>query len=201
MKAAFSVWNNRVAPVFDVARQIHVVEAESGRIVAETQEVLGQAMPAQKARRLADLGVEILICGAISRGFQALVGAYGVRVVPFIAGDLHDVIGAWMTGRLKSPLLAMPGCWGRRHRCKGGLSMRTKDGSRQMSAGGGMGRGRRRGQGGQTLGRMGGPFALGAGGVCVCPQCGHEEPHERGVPCLQKVCAKCGANMIRKQQR
>jgi hypothetical protein len=30
MKAAFAVWNHRIAPVFDFARQILLVEVESG---------------------------------------------------------------------------------------------------------------------------------------------------------------------------
>ena len=40
MNAAFSCWKNRIAPVFDNTRQILLVQVESGRIVAETQEEL-----------------------------------------------------------------------------------------------------------------------------------------------------------------
>ena len=28
--------------------------------------------------------------------------------------------------------------------------------------------------------------------VCVCPNCGYEEIHVRGIPCSQKECTKCG---------
>jgi endogenous inhibitor of DNA gyrase (YacG/DUF329 family) len=31
----------------------------------------------------------------------------------------------------------------------------------------------------------------------VCPQCGHRVPHERGVPCTERQCPECGANMAR----
>jgi len=56
----------------------------------------------------------------------------------------------------------------------------------------------RRGQGqGGGLGRKGGPFARGAGGDCICPQCGHHQPHERGIPCTQVKCPQCGTAMIR----
>jgi hypothetical protein len=37
MKAAFASWENRIAPVFDIARQIRVVESEVGRIVGESK--------------------------------------------------------------------------------------------------------------------------------------------------------------------
>lgn len=45
-------------------------------------------------------------------------------------------------------------------------------------------------------GRMGG-FGLGPSGDCVCSKCGHKESHERGEPCYQKKCSKCGADMTR----
>jgi len=32
-KTAFAYWDDRIAPVFDTARRIHVVEADSGKIV------------------------------------------------------------------------------------------------------------------------------------------------------------------------
>ena len=51
----------------------------------------------------------------------------------------------------------------------------------------------------QGRGGMGGPFpfSAGPGGACVCPKCGHKEPHPAGQPCNQKSCPKCGTAMIR----
>jgi hypothetical protein len=69
------------------------------------------------------------------------------------------------------------------------------DGRRRGGVGPGGGQGQ--GRGGQGRGRMGGPLAGGAGGTCLCPKCGHREPHERGVPCVQKQCPKCGTSMTR----
>ncbi len=50
---------------------------------------------------------------------------------------------------------------------------------------------------GQGRGRMGGPFAAGPGGHCVCPNCGYEEGHRVGQPCNKKSCPKCGATLMR----
>ena len=67
-----------------------------------------------------------------------------------------------------------------------------------MGRGRGSGRGDGTGRGGgRGPGRMGGPFAAGPGGNCVCPGCGHEEPHVAGQPCYQKKCPKCGIMMTR----
>jgi hypothetical protein len=60
--------------------------------------------------------------------------------------------------------------------------------------GGGRGMGRSQGLG---RGRMGGPFAAGPGGNCVCPKCGATVPHVVRQPCNQKDCPKCGTKMTR----
>jgi len=67
---------------------------------------------------------------------------------------------------------------------------------RGRGGGGGRGGGAGRG-GGRGPGRMGGGKAAGPGGYCVCPNCGHQEPHTVGVPCYQKKCPECGTQMTR----
>ncbi|MHC9540065.1 MAG: hypothetical protein AB9903_11140 [Vulcanimicrobiota bacterium] len=54
-----------------------------------------------------------------------------------------------------------------------------------------------RGQGGRGRGPGGG--GRGPSGTCLCPNCGAEVPHDRGVPCLSLQCPKCGAMMARGQ--
>jgi len=198
MKIAFTYWDNRIAPVFDTARQILIVEITAGTITSEITETLPEELPVPKIKRLKELGTETLICGAISRAMHQLVISYGIQIIPFIAGDLKDIIQAWLTGNLDTDTYAMPGCCRHRRRFAGtepnnqevnAMSPR----GRGMGAGGGMGQG----QGGQRPGRMGGPRAAGPSGFCVCPQCGHQETHQRGVPCVQRQCSQCGTMMIR----
>ncbi|MBN1443036.1 MAG: NifB/NifX family molybdenum-iron cluster-binding protein [Planctomycetes bacterium] len=203
MKTAFAYREERIAPVFDIARRIRVVEAEAGRIISEAEEVLPDDPPVRKALRLADLGVGLLVCGAISRPLGAMVAAYGIELVPFVAGDLREVIQAWLSGHLVEETFAMPGCRGR-GRSRRGRGWITNQEDAAMN-GGGRGRGGRggggggggQGRGGQGRGRMGGPLAAGAVGTCRCPKCGHREPHERGVPCVERPCPQCGTAMVR----
>jgi predicted Fe-Mo cluster-binding NifX family protein len=201
MKTAFVYWNNRIAPVFDTARQIHLIETESGRMVSETQATLPEGLLAPKVQRLMDLDVGTLICGAISRPTLNLIAAYGIQVIPFVAGDLHKVIEAWRHGRLEREAFAMPGCplpgqhrFGRAPGRYQEVSMINQKG---RGRGPGSGQGQGQGQGRQRSGRKGGSFAAGSAGACVCPQCGHTEPHERGMPCVERKCPQCGTIMNR----
>jgi predicted Fe-Mo cluster-binding NifX family protein len=109
-KVAFPHWENRIAPVFDTARRIVVVDVQSGRILKETQGFLPEQLPVSKVLRLLDMGVGILVCGAISRPMHALVSAYGIRVFPFVAGGLREVMDAWLRGCLMRDVFSMPGC-------------------------------------------------------------------------------------------
>jgi len=202
MNVAFSCWNNRVAPVFDSAGQILIVQVESGRIVREEQQILPGDLPVQKALRLAELGIGTLVCGAISRPLHGMVNAYGIRVIPFVAGDLQEVVQAWIRGGLKGDAFAMPGCSGRGRGRFGRMDGASREDCTMNGRGGGRGQGGGRGMGGaagtgQGLGRMGGRKMAGPAGECVCPQCGHREPHQRGVPCFERQCPECGTTMTR----
>jgi len=119
MKTAFSVWEQRIAPVFDTSRQIHLVESEGSRITAENEYLVsGNAVP-QKVKWLARQGVSTLVCGAVSRPLQEQLFAAGIKVVPFVAGDLSRVIQALFDGSLKGSAFMMPGCCGRRQGWRG----------------------------------------------------------------------------------
>lgn len=206
MKAAFSCWEERIAPVFDSARQVLVAEAEAGRIVRQQRQELDMPLPLQKTLRLRELGVDVLVCGAISRPLQALVAAAGIQLIPFVSGELEDVIQAWSGGKLPASRFFMPGCWPREFRSGAGrasfqedprMNGRGQGGGGGFGGGRGMGGGMGRGRGGQGRGRMGGPLAAGVAGSCVCPKCGHKLAHKRGVPCVQRQCPQCGTAMVR----
>ena len=196
IRAAFSVWDNRIAPVFDVARQLFLVDAKAGQIISETKETLPDDFPLRKALCLTELGVNILVCGAISRPLQEMIATYGIRVIPFVAGELCDVKCAWLAGGDDIHRFAMPGCCGKRRRGGKAMGANMEEHPMKGRKRGCMDRGIGMGRGSQVKG-ISGLFVAGPGGNCVCKGCGHVEPHERGIPCLQKQCPLCGAAMAR----
>ena len=119
MKTAFSVWEQRIAPVFDTSRQIHLVESDGTRITAEKAHAISGKDVMQKVAWLADQGVATLVCGAVSRPLQEQLSAAGIKVVPFVAGELRQVIQASFDGSILGSAFTMPGCCGRRQGWRG----------------------------------------------------------------------------------
>jgi predicted Fe-Mo cluster-binding NifX family protein len=197
MKTAFSFWGQRIAPVFDTAELVFVVETDARKVIREAEERLPGDPPIQKARRLAELGVHALVCGAVSRPLHGLLLSYGIQVMAFVTGELRTVVDAWLDGGLDWRQFAMPGCGaqhGRRFRQMYGASHATIPapgikGRQAGRAGGGQGRAR----GGRRGGGRFGPFD-----GCVCSECGYLQPFERGKPCWEQICPRCGIPMTRR---
>ena len=195
MKVAFAIWNQRIAPVFDVARTICMVTLIPGEAVEAHLDFLQTGPPMVRVAHLVQEGIDTLVCGAISQSLQNMLIANGIRVIAFVAGDFKEVYHAWLTGKLGENTFAMPGCGAVRRQARHGRKQEEiyMKGQRRGGKGGGGGQG----QGSRRPGRGGGAVAAGPSGECICPQCGSREVHERGVPCTQKKCAKCGAAMMR----
>ena len=83
MKVAVPDWQGRVSPVFDVAEQILLIDVddEDGNRQVES---LGNTAPYQRAQRLAELGVKVLVCGAISWPLETLLASSGIRVIRLV---------------------------------------------------------------------------------------------------------------------
>jgi predicted Fe-Mo cluster-binding NifX family protein len=132
MRVAIPVWQGRVSPVFDSAQRLLIVDLADGAEAGRSEQALSEVFPPQRAAHLSRLGVEVLICGAISRPLAGMVAASGITLVPFVSGECEEVLAAYLGGRLPSPHFLMPGCCGRGPRWRGGF---------------GHGRGRHRGRG------------------------------------------------------
>lgn len=142
MQVAIPVWQDRISPVFDTARTVLLLQIENGKEISRSVMHLLQGYPPLRVRRLRDQGVELLICGAISRPFAHLCAGAGIRVIPWIAGRLEDVLEAFLAGRLPDPSFLMPGCRRGRRRQRGPQGPGGRGGGRGPGRGKGKGRGR-----------------------------------------------------------
>jgi predicted Fe-Mo cluster-binding NifX family protein len=104
----------RVSPVFDVAARLVLVRLKGGAEMERRDVVLFEMQPDGIVRSLRELGIDVLICGAISQELQRALELAAIQVVSHICGELEAVITAFRAGTLRQPEFAMPGCCGRR---------------------------------------------------------------------------------------
>lgn len=110
MKIALSVYQERIAPVFDVAGQVLVVDVKPSGLGEGVLVQTNETTPELKILKLVELEVKTLICGAISRPMLWLAKSHGIRVIDFIAGDVKRVMNAYRDHALQGCEFSMPGC-------------------------------------------------------------------------------------------
>ncbi len=119
MKVAIPHWQGRVSPVFDVAGQILIVEIEGGVELARHEWRLDEEFVQARGAWLARSGVDVLICGAISRALEVVVSQAGIDVISQICGDVEGILAAFIRGQLDEESFRMPGCGGGGRRRRG----------------------------------------------------------------------------------
>ncbi len=123
MKIAIPVWNGCVSSAFDFSHTLLVVELENGRETKRSEVSSPVRSVPEKANQLKTLGIEVLICGAISRPLASLVRASGIEVLPYVVGQVDQIVEAYLMGRLLQQQFTLPGSWpgarrGFRRRCR-----------------------------------------------------------------------------------
>ncbi len=184
MNAAFSIWDKKIAPVFDTATLLAIVATRpDGKEPAMVS--LDCHMPETIISSLLEHQVSVLVCGAISRPFYDTIATRNIRIHPFVTGKLDEVMQAWRTETLDEQQFRMPGC--------GHASDTSRPGTQPHRL-------RRRG-----YRHAGTNVPYGASVIprdreaCRCPRCGHELTHVPGMPCSKHRCPNCYAPMVRSE--
>jgi predicted Fe-Mo cluster-binding NifX family protein len=121
MKAAITEWQGRIAPVFDVSGTVMIYGSDG----LEESYSMPTDCPQSKLSFLKERHIDILICGAISRRVREYAEELGIRVNPFVSGEVDEVWEAWKNGTLDNACYSMPGC--RRCRRRNGQCKSTKE--------------------------------------------------------------------------
>jgi predicted Fe-Mo cluster-binding NifX family protein len=109
MRVAIPEHQGRVAPVFDCCRCVLVVEQCPKQEQLLFAEDWSNVAWFSRAGRLHDLLVELLICGGISCRMEEQIRRRGIRLIPWVVGEVWQVLGAYRTGSISDPQYAMPG--------------------------------------------------------------------------------------------
>jgi predicted Fe-Mo cluster-binding NifX family protein len=108
-KVAIPVWEGRVSPVFDAASTLLVCQLRNKNEIARFETCLDEKLLTRRASRIEGLGIDTLICGAISRLFQNLLAASGIEVISWVSGTAEEVLKAYLEGTLAQSRFSMPG--------------------------------------------------------------------------------------------
>ncbi len=138
MKVAIPIWQGRISPVMDAATRLLVVEYENNCEINRIEESIAGKSTFQLASHLADMGVNLLICGAISHPLYSMVAAQKITVIPWITGQIEEVLDAYQGNRLQSSHFLMPGrkgCFGVNRRCRGRNGERNRGSSPRKQTG------------------------------------------------------------------
>jgi len=109
MKVAVPEHQGRIAPVFDCCRRILIVAQNEHEEEVITEEDWSMVPRLARAPRLNELVVQCLLCGGISCWMEDQIRKRGIRIIPWISGDLWEALKALRNGSIYDPRYAMPG--------------------------------------------------------------------------------------------
>lgn len=109
MRVAVPVWSGRIAPVLDTAQHLICFDVErNGQQVLYHRDWSRDTL-CGRVLSVLDMGVDVLICGALSRPCLFMLQARGVDVQPFLCGSVEEILDSYRNGRLGSGAFRMPG--------------------------------------------------------------------------------------------
>ena len=109
-KIAIPQWQGQVSTVFDFAGKLLLIDIGGQKEIDRSQVDLPDESLPQRVAMLKNHGVDVLICGAISRPLAFMVTGVGIEVLPYVSGPVDEVLKAYLTGQLTEHRFTMPGC-------------------------------------------------------------------------------------------
>lgn len=128
---AIPEFQERVSPLLDEARRFVLLEVSEGRVVQRTTVSLNAESAALRIAKLREIGVTVIISGAVSGYLARLISENSLRHYSWVSGPVDEVIEAYLAGKLKlSPECTKP-CRGTGRSCGRGIVTSKKNISTQ----------------------------------------------------------------------
>lgn len=109
VKIAIPLFDVRVSPRFDCARDFLIASAKNGDIVKRQKLSTSGWSPRKRVKRLYELGVDTLICGGIDKLSERMLIAHRVKTYTWVTGVAEDALGSFLRGELESYTMVGPG--------------------------------------------------------------------------------------------
>lgn len=110
MRIGIPIWCDDVSPALDFSRRILVVETVGSMVLSRFSHDFEGRSDQARVERLLELGVDVLICGAVSNALARRVMASGILLIPWKRGAAEEALAAYVDGSIEEPRFRMPGC-------------------------------------------------------------------------------------------
>jgi len=108
-RVAIPTFQNRVSPVLDTCQHLLILDIQQHREVSREAVFLGEMPLAERFDVIANLGVVTVICGGVSETFANMLKGSNVLLRNGVAGDVDEIITAFLEDRIDMPRYYMPG--------------------------------------------------------------------------------------------
>ncbi len=110
---AVPVFQNRVSPLLDVSSRYAIFETVDGHIKQKMDISLNTECETRRVEKLKEIGVDTIICGAVSGCVAHIINEKGMRLLPMIYGPVEEIIEHYPTDTLSSYCPGPGRCSGR----------------------------------------------------------------------------------------
>lgn len=109
MKIAIPVWQNSVSPLFDSSTHLMVAETTAKSIINQDVINVESLSLFQRTDLLQKLNVDLFICGGITSPILDNIKNKNIKVIPFVCGNVNELLKATLKKRDLRTLFSMPG--------------------------------------------------------------------------------------------
>ena len=109
VRVAIPIFRSRVSPVFDSCTRVILVDIEHNQEIDRREIYLDELSLTERVTILQKSRVKIIICSGISDMLQNMLESVKIYLITGIAGDVEQVVAAYLSERLKEPRFQMPG--------------------------------------------------------------------------------------------
>ena len=109
VRVAIPIFRSRISPVFDSCTRVLLVDIEHNREMERSEIYLDELSLTERLSILQKSRVAIVICGGISDLLQNMLQSVKISLIAGIAGEVEQVVTAYLSERLDEPQFHMPG--------------------------------------------------------------------------------------------
>ena len=109
---AIPVFEERISPLLDVSERFVLFEVKGSEVTQKIAINISAETDRLRIQKLKEIGVAVIISGAVSRYLSYIISETGIKHVPWISGPVDEVIKSYLNNTLQSVLPEKGSCGG-----------------------------------------------------------------------------------------